>query len=94
MRARIFFRDLRVLKEAFGRAGLKMPGKTFLKTRDISKDAKNLAKKEIVFAKKVEEEKPATAAEEAAAATPAAGAPAAAEGKAEEKKEESGKKKK
>ncbi len=69
MRARIYSKDLNALKEAFGRAAIKMPGSTKLKIKDISRDAANLAKKEIVFAKReIEEEKPAEAAPEAATA--------------------------
>lgn len=85
IRARIFSKDLRTLKEAFGRASLKMPGKTKLVTRDISKDAANLARREVVFAKRVEEVKPVAEATAATATTAAAGTPAAG---AEVKKEE------
>ncbi|MFH1056692.1 MAG: 50S ribosomal protein L16 [Candidatus Micrarchaeota archaeon] len=71
MRARILSKDLPLLKEALGRASLKMPGKTKISIRDISKDASNLAKKEVVFVKKEEEVKPVE--EAAAEAAPAAG---------------------
>src|SRR3990167_5343192 len=57
-RARIVSRDLPLLKEAFKRAGLKVPGKTKLSIRDISQEAWNLAKKEIVFGTKIVEEAP------------------------------------
>ena len=90
MRMRIYSKDLNTLKEAMRRAAIKMPGKTALKARDISKDSANLSRREVIFAKReIVEEKPA---EEAAAATPAAGAAPAEEAK-EEKKESGGKKK-
>ncbi len=90
VRMRIYAKDLNTLKEAMRRAAIKMPGKTELKVRDISKDSANLARREVVFAKReIVEEKPA---EEAAAATPAAGEAPAEEAK-EEKKETGGKKK-
>lgn len=71
MRMRIYAKDLNTLKEALRRAAIKMPGKTLIKIKDISHDAANLSKREVVFAKKeVEEEKPAEA-ETAAAVAPA-----------------------
>ncbi|MEM4254859.1 MAG: 50S ribosomal protein L16 [Candidatus Norongarragalinales archaeon] len=73
MRMRIYAKDLPTLKEALRRAAIKMPGKTLLKIKDISHDAANLAKREVVFAKKeIEEEKPASE----AAASEATAAPA------------------
>ena len=74
-RARIVSRDLPLLKEAFKRAGLKVPGKTKLSIRDISQEAWNLAKKEIVFGTKIVEEAPKVVAAEAEAGAEA-GAPA------------------
>ena len=66
VRMRIYAKDLNTLKEAMRRAAIKMPGKTSLKIRDISKDTVNLARREVVFAKReIAEEKPA---EEAAPA--------------------------
>jgi large subunit ribosomal protein L10e len=90
LRARILSKDLPLLKEALHRATIKMPGKTKLVIRDISKDASNLAKKEVIFAKKEEEvaAAPAAAAEETAAA---AEGEKAAEGK-EAKETKGGKK--
>ena len=60
VRMRIYAKDLNTLKEAMRRAAIKMPGKTSLKIRDISKDTVNLARREVVFAKReIAEEKPA-----------------------------------
>ncbi|HLC38293.1 MAG TPA: 50S ribosomal protein L16 [Candidatus Norongarragalinales archaeon] len=90
MRARILSKDLPLLKEALHRATIKMPGKTKIVIRDISKDAANLAKKAVVFAKKEEEvvAAPTAAAEETAAAE----GEKAAEGKGEAKEAKGGKK--
>lgn len=85
MRARIYSKDLGIAREAFERAAIKMPGKTTLKIKDISKDAANLAKREIVFAKKeIEEEKPAEA-EPVAEAAAEATAPSQEEAEKQEK---------
>ena len=71
LRARIMKKDLSILKEAFRRARLKMPGDFTLNVRDITADSINMARKEHVFKKK-EEEKPKEEPVAAAAATPAA----------------------
>jgi len=71
LRARILAKDLPLLKEALRRAALKMPGKTRVSVKDISHDAENLARKEIVFAKREEEKPVVEAAPEAEAAAPA-----------------------
>jgi hypothetical protein len=72
LRARIMKKDLPVLKEAFRRARLKMPGDFTLNVRDITGDSVNLARKEHVFKKKEEEKPKEEAAPAAAAATPTA----------------------
>lgn len=92
MRARVTAKDLPVLKEAFGRASLKMPGKMVLKITDISKDAVNLAKREHVFAKREEAVVAVAAATPEATAAAGAAAPAVEEKAAGKEKEKGGKK--
>ena len=86
-RARIFVKDLPLLKTAFSRASLKIPGHKELEIRDISRDAVNLARKEVIFETKLAEapKVETVAGGEAAKAEGAAAAAEAAPAKGAEK---------